>query len=281
MAETTTNAGVRVIAVASGKGGVGKTNVSVNLACALAAKRRRVWLLDADFGLANVDVLLGLRVRNTLADVVDGRCALADIVIDGPAGLKIVPAASGVERMANLSLVEARGLIEAFSVLADELDVLVVDVAAGISHSVMMFAGAAHEVLVVVCDEPASMTDAYALIKVLHQDYGVAQVRILANMVRSEAEGRALYRKLARVTDQYLDVVVRYAGYVPFDDQLRRALRLRQPVLLANPGARASHAFKKLADTVDTWDRPDAASGNISFFLESALARPAGASGAP
>jgi flagellar biosynthesis protein FlhG len=134
-----------------------------------------------------------------------------------------------------------------------------------------MFASAADDVLVVVCDEPASITDAYALIKVLSRDHGVRRVRILANMVRSAKQGQVLYRKLARVTDRYLDVVAQYAGYVPHDDLLQRALRSRQPVVTAFPDTRATHAFKKLAESVDTWDRPSGASGGIQFFLESAV----------
>lgn len=261
----------RVVAVASGKGGVGKTNVSVNLAAAQAMAGKRVWLLDADLGLANVDVLLGLQVGRNLSHVLGGECELADILIDGPSGMKIIPASSGVQQMASLSALDSANLVHAFSELADELDLLVVDSSAGISHSVTMFASAADDVLVVVCDEPASITDAYALIKVLSRDHGVRRVRVLANMVRSAKQGQILYRKLARVTDRYLDVVARYAGYVPHDDLLQRALRKRKPVVTAFPETRATQAFKKLAESVDTWDRPDGASGGIQFFLESAV----------
>jgi flagellar biosynthesis protein FlhG len=127
---------------------------------------------------------------------------------------------------------------------------------------------------VVVCDEPASITDAYALIKVLAQQHGVRRMRVLANMVRSAKQGQVLYRKLARVADRYLDVVVHYAGYVPHDDLLQRALQRQQPVVTAFPDTRATHAFKKLSDSVDTWDSPPGARGNIQFFLESAVGGP-------
>ena len=262
---------VQVVAVASGKGGVGKTNVSVNLATVQALRGRRVCLFDADLGLANVDVLLGLSVRQNLSHVLDGTCELSDIIVDGPGGLKIVPASSGVARMSDLGVAECGGLIQAFSELGTELDLLIVDTAAGISTSVTMFARAAHHALIVVCDEPASITDAYALIKVLVRDHGLHQAHVLSNMVRSPAEGQALYQKIARVTDRYLDVSLNYAGYIPQDDFLRKALQRQQPVVTVYPEARSSTAFKKLADVADKWSVPSGPSGHLEFFLERAL----------
>lgn len=260
-----------VIAVASGKGGVGKTNVSVNLAVALALRNRKTWIMDADLGLANVDVLLGLSPRRNISHVLQGECDLEDIVLNGPHGVKIVPAASGIQRMAELSKAESSGIIHAFSDMIEDIDVLIVDTAAGISSSVSMFAAAAHQVLVVVCNEPASITDGYALVKVLSRDHGIREVQVLANMVRSHAEGRELYHKIARVTDRYLDVTARYAGFVPHDDFLRRALQRQEPVVTAYPSCRATEAFKNLAEVADTWIRPVAARGQVEFFLERAL----------
>jgi flagellar biosynthesis protein FlhG len=260
-----------VITVASGKGGVGKTNVSVNLAAAQAARGQRVMLLDADLGLANVDVLLGLEVGRNLEDVLEGRCSLEEIVVTGPAGVRVVPAASGVKRLANLDSLQASGIVRAFSELTADIDLLIVDAAAGINTGVTTFAAAAHEVLVVVCDEPASITDAYALVKVLAREHGIRRFHVLANMVRNATEGRGLYRKIARVAETYLDVVLRFAGYVPHDDFLRRALQRRSPVVTEFPEVGASIAFKKLGELVDTWDRPARVSGNIGFFLERAL----------
>ncbi len=262
---------VQVIAVASGKGGVGKTNVSVNLATVQAMRGRKVWMLDADLGLANVDVLLGLNVRRNLSHVLDGSCELADVVVEGPGGMQIVPAASGVARMTTLGAAECGGLIQAFSEVASDAELLVVDTAAGISTSVTMFVRAAQQALVVVCDEPASITDAYALIKVLARDHGMHQIQVLSNMVRSPAEGRALYQKIARVTDRYLDVNLNYAGHIPYDDFLRKALQRQQPVVTVYPDARSSAAFKKLADKADTWRVPSGPSGHLEFFFERAL----------
>lgn len=260
-----------VIAVASGKGGVGKTNVSVNLAVALAMQGRKTWIMDADLGLANVDVLLGLSPKRNLSHVLQGECDLRDIVLEGPQGVKVVPASSGIQRMAELTRAESSGIIHAFSEMAADIDVLIVDTAAGISSSVSMFAAAAHQVLVVVCNEPASITDAYAMVKVLSRDHGIREVQVLSNMVRSQLEGRDLYQKIARVTDRYLDVTARYAGFVPHDDFLRRALQRQEPVVTAYPACRATEAFKKLAGVADTWIGAPGGNGQVEFFLERAL----------
>lgn len=259
---------VRVIAVASGKGGVGKTNVSVNLAVGMSQLGRQVMLLDADLGLANVDVMLGLQPRANLSHVLDGSRTLEEVVVEGPAGVRIVPASSGVARMADLSPAEHGGLIRAFSELSLPLDVLVVDTAAGVSDAVARFARAAQEVLVVVCDEPASITDAYALIKVLNRDHRVDRFNVLANMVPDEAAGRQLHRKLALVCDRFLDVVVRYAGAIPYDPALRAAIQRQCAVVEASPGCPASRAFKKLAHAADNWAIQTDSRGHLEFFVE-------------
>ena len=172
----------RVVAVTGGKGGVGKTTVSINLAAALAAQGEAVVLLDADLGLANVDVLLGLSPTRTLAEVVAGECALEDVILSGPYGMGIVPGASGIQHMAALDVRARSGIIAAFGALERRLDCLVVDTAAGIGGTTLDFCSAAHDVLVVVCDDPASIMDAYATIKVLAQGGGKRRFRVLVNM---------------------------------------------------------------------------------------------------
>jgi len=261
---------VRVIAVTGGKGGIGKTNVSVNLSLGLAGLGRKVVLLDADLGLANVDLLLGVEPARTLADVMAGECSLKEVLVNGPGGIRIVPAASGVRSMASLSPQQHNGLIQAFSEL-DDVDVLIVDTAAGISDSVTSFINAAQEVLVVVCDEPASITDAYALIKVLNRDLGMFKFNVLTNMVTSETEARQLFNKLSQVADRFLDVALRFAGSIPQDDMLRKAVKKRQPVLTAYPGSPSAKAFKALAREVDRWPLPKSASGKLEFFVERLL----------
>src|ERR1700741_1073955 len=164
---------VQVIAITSGKGGVGKTSVSVNLSTSLAMSGKQVMLLDGDLGLANVDVMLGLQPSYNLAHVLEGQCTLDETILGGPAGLMVVPASSGKKNMAELTRAENAGLVRAFSELSRPLDVLIVDTAAGIADSVITFSQASQEVIVVICNDPASLTDAYALIKVLNRDHGV------------------------------------------------------------------------------------------------------------
>jgi len=262
---------VQVIAVASGKGGVGKTNVSINLATALAKRGRSVMLLDADLGLANVDVVLGLRAKKTLADVLEGNCELDDVVIDGPEQVMVVPAASGVRRMASLGTQETAGIIQAFSTLKRPLDTLIVDTAAGLSESVVSFARAASDVLVVACDEPASLADAYALIKTLNRHHEIAEFRMLSNMVRSAAQGRDVFDKLSKVAHRFLDVNLVYEGFVPEDEYLRKAIQRQKAVVNAYPRSRAALAFRRLAMRTVQWPVPATASGHIAFFFERAV----------
>ena len=262
---------VRVVAVTSGKGGVGKTNVSVNLAMAMAQQGKDVLIMDADLGLANIDVLLGVQPTATLHDVLAGRACLEEVVVDGPAGLRIIPAASGVQEMAELSPAEHAGLVRAFSELSFNVDVLVVDTAAGIADSVVSFTRAAQDVIVVVCDEPASITDAYALIKLLNRDYGVFRFHILANMAGSAQEGRDAYDKIARVSDRFLDVALDYMGHVPRDEYLVKAVRRQRAVVEAYPRSRAATAFRNLADKIEKWPVPKAAGGHLEFFVERLL----------
>jgi len=259
---------VRVIAVTSGKGGVGKTNLSVNLRVARSQMGRRVALLDADMSLANVDILLGLSPKYNLSHVLHGEKTLEDIMLTGPAGLKVIPASSGVQQMAELSNIEQAGVIRAFSEIDQSLDVLIVDTAAGISSSVVNFARACQEIIVVVCDEPTSLTDAYAYIKLLNRDYGLNKFHIVANMVQSAQQGEQLFNKLGKVTEKYLDVTLSYTGAVPFDEYLRKSVQKQSPVLEAFPRSKSALAIRNLALKIDGWPIKIQAGGYLEFFVE-------------
>lgn len=259
---------VRVIAVTGGKGGVGKTNVAVNLGMAMANGGKKVMIMDADLGLANVDVMLGLHPRLNLHHVLTGEHTLEDIIIEGPGDLRIIPASSGVKGMACLTPQVHAGLIQAFSELSQAVDVLIVDTAAGISDAVTVYTRAAQEVVVVVCDEPASITDAYAIIKLMNREHGVNRFRILSNMATSPQHGREIYIKIANVTDRFLDVALDYLGYVPEDEYLRKSVRKQRAVFEAFPRSKSAQAFAKLADKANKWPMPISAAGHLEFFVE-------------
>jgi len=262
---------IQVIAVTGGKGGVGKTNLSVNLSMALAEHRRRVMLLDADLGLANVDILLGLKPKHTLADVINGNASMLDVIVNGPGGVRIVPASSGVQHMANLNLHEHAALINGFAELANQIDVMIVDTAAGISSNVVNFVRACQEVIVVVCDEPSSITDAYALIKLMNTEYHMTRFQVVANMCRTAQEGSRLFQKLNQTCERFLDVTLQYMGHIPFDENVRSAVQKQKPLLQYAPRSKAAQAIRLLANKVISWPTPKHASGHMEFFVEHLL----------
>ena len=270
---------VKVIAVSSGKGGVGKTNVSVNLAASLAKDGKEVLLLDADLGLANVDVLLGLNPAYDLSHVISGERALEEVMIDGPANLKVIPASSGISRMANLTPPEQAGLINAFNELGHAIDIMVVDTAAGISDSVVNFCCASQEVVVVVCDEPASITDAYAFIKVMSREHKVEHFHILANMAHTTHEGRELFNKLSKAADRFLDVMLTFMGTVPYDERLRKAVQHQRAVVEAFPRSPSALALKRIARQIDSWPDTTGMGGQLEFFIERLVNAGAAANG--
>ncbi len=259
---------VKVIAVSSGKGGVGKTNVSVNLAVSLAREGKEVMILDADLGLANVDVLLGLSPEYDLSHVISGERTLEEVIVEGPAGVKIIPASSGISRMADLSNAEQAGLISAFSELGHIIDVLIVDTGAGIASNVMKFCSAAQEILIVVCDEPASITDAYALIKVMSREHNSKRFQIVANMAHTAYEGRELFQKLSKATDRFLDVMLTFVGAIPYDTKLRKAVQHQRAVVDAFPRSPSSLALKRVAQQLGKSGGRSKTQGHLEFFVE-------------
>jgi len=265
-----------VVAITSGKGGVGKTSVAVNLAVSLARQGRQVMLFDADLGLANVDIALGLKPRFDVSHVLSGERSLDEIMLPGPAGIHVIPAASGIAAMASLDRPAQAGLVHAFSELSLPLDTLLVDTAAGIDTPVLTFASACQEIVVVICDEPTSLTDAYALVKVLNQECGVRRFRVLANMVRDNSQGTRLFERLCGVADRFLNVHLSYLGAVPQDEYLRKAVRARRALVCEYPRSAAARALGEIATRLAHDTAEDSAPGGVGFFMERLFAGAAG-----
>ncbi len=253
----------QAIAITSGKGGVGKTNLAVNLAVRLARLGRRVCLLDGDLGLANADVLCNLTPRWTLEQVVSGRCRLTEAMLPAPGGFRLIPGACGVARMADLDGADRRALLEHLAALEHVADDLVIDTAAGLGANVMAFVAAASRVLVVTTPEPTAMTDAYGMIKALNAGSPGLGLSLVVNMVVSEAEGRNVFDRMNRVSRTFLGRALRWGGAVPFDDTVRDAIRHRVPFTLYAPGAPAAVAVDRLARSVLGITGGPAASGGF------------------
>jgi flagellar biosynthesis protein FlhG len=265
-----------VISVTSGKGGVGKSNVVVNLAIAMAQQGRRVLVVDADLGVGNVDVLLGLKPRFNLNQVMTGEQRLADIIMTGPAGIRVIPAGSGVQEYTRLDRSDQLRLLEEMDLLEEQFDVVLVDTAAGISENVTYFNSAAQEIIVVASPEPPSLTDVYALIKLLATRYGERRFKVLVNMVNNSSDALEVFARLANVTSRFLDISLDYLGAVQWDDRLVDAVRQQRAVLELHPNAVSSRCFQNLGRRLAEQRCEEQAKGNIQFFFRQRFAAASG-----
>lgn len=257
---------LRTIAVTSGKGGVGKTNLVVNLALALTRLDRKVLVIDADLGLANVDVILGLSPRYTIRDVIQGDKTMEEVVVQGPGGVQILPATSGVSEMSTLGNDEKLMILQELDSFQTDADVVIIDTAAGISDTVLYFNIAAQERLVVATGEPTSLTDAYALIKVLYTQHQERRFRLVVNNVKDAAEAKGVYRKLGAAVDHFLGgVSLDYLGFIPTDPAVNQAVMQQKALLEAFPGSPAAKGIKNLARNLLAQPVEDTG-GNIKFF---------------
>ncbi len=256
----------RVIAITSGKGGVGKTNIVANLGYALSQLGKKVLLFDADLGLGNIDVLLGLTPRYNLSHVILGEKSIPEIIVDGPGNMKILPASSGIHELTNLSEGQQQKILLELDLLIEPVDILLIDTAAGISSNVIYFNISAHEIMVVASPEPTSITDAYALMKVLSLKYAATHFKLLINSASSVDEADDIFRQLQLVADRFLDISIEYMGYVICDKQVVRTVKQQKIVCEKYPDAAASKCFMELAQKICESPPASLLAGADKFF---------------
>jgi flagellar biosynthesis protein FlhG len=260
---------VRTIAIASGKGGVGKTNVVANLAIALRRLGKNVMVLDADLGLSNIDVLLQLAPKYNIQHVLSGEMTLKDIVVEGPLGIKILPAGSGIQELTSLDEFQRLKLLEEFDAYDGALDFLLIDTAAGISENVAFFCIAAQDIVVITTPEPTAITDAYALIKVLFTRYQEKEFRILVNLTRSSEEGFEVFRRLSIAAEKFLNISLDYLGHIPLDECMQKAVRSQRALLEIYPNSIASRQFAEIG--LKFSDSKSKVKGTLQFFIGNLL----------
>ncbi len=237
----------QVIAITSGKGGVGKSNIAVNLAIKMAESGKRVALLDADLGLANADVLCNVDLKWNLSHLISKKRQLSEVMIKTPGGFYLIGGASGLAKMADLTDMDRQRILDSLSELEATFDVLIIDTGAGINANVLCFTRAADHVLIVTTPEPTAITDAYAVAKVMIRDGQQRQMSLLVNQVRSASEGRAVYERISKVARQFLGVGLYDAGYVFSDENVSLAVRRRNPFVISAPRCNASACVAQLA----------------------------------
>ncbi len=258
----------QIIGIASGKGGVGKTTVSVNLAVMLASMGKKVMVFDADLGLANAQLAMGCRTPYNFSHVLSGEKTVNEIIIEGPMGVKLVPGASGIQHMASLSQAETAGIIQAFSDIEEDLDYFIVDLAAGLSDTVMTFLRACQHRFIVLKNEPSSIADAYGTIKVMIQDYQLDNIGLIPNGVFSQDEGERLYGSINSVIQNFLGSRVDYLHSITQDEMVLRAIKSSQPLVTFAPSSIASRDFRALGKVVTNLDKNVSMSGGLQFFIE-------------
>jgi len=238
----------RVVAITSGKGGVGKTNLVANIGFSLVSMGKKTLVLDADLGLGNIDVILGLTPKYNLSHVVTGEKTLREILVEGPGRLNILPAASGIEEMANLSRDKKLKILTELEDVMEDMDIVLIDTAAGISSNVMYFNSVAQDIVVIVSPEPTSITDAYAVMKLLFLKYRRDKFYLVSNFVRSVKEGTEIYRQLKLVTDKFLDIDLKYLGQVFLDENITICVKWQKLLVKDYPESVASKCFMTLAE---------------------------------
>ncbi|HXV19580.1 MAG TPA: MinD/ParA family protein [Desulfuromonadales bacterium] len=261
----------RVFSVTSGKGGVGKTAIVSNLAMVLAKKGKKVLVIDADLGLANIDVIFGLAPRYNLNNFFNGEQSLRGIIADGPRGIKILPAGSGIQRFTHLDAGMKMHFLEELGTLHGEFDVVLIDTESGISENVTYFNAAAQDILVVTTPDPTAITDAYTLMKLLSTRYDQKQFYLVVNFAGSSEEGLEVFQKLTMVSHRYLDISIDFLGCITADKRMPEALRRQKTVVELYPGGRSSLAIESLANSLDSAPLRQQPKGTLQFFWKQFL----------
>lgn len=261
---------VKTIAVTSGKGGVGKTNVVANLAIAIKKLGKDVIIMDADLGLSSIDVLLNVAPRYTIQHVLNSEMRLRDILIDGPKGIKILPAGCGIQELTALDEFQRLRILEEFDSFDSDVDVLLIDTAPGISENVAFFCIAAQEIVIVTSQEPTSLTDAYALIKVLCTRYQEKEFSIIVNSVRNSHEGFEVFSRLSLATERFLNISLDYLGYIPSDAHVQEAVRAQRAFVDIYPNGLAARQIHEIATRVLATNNK--VKGTLQFFIGNLLA---------
>jgi flagellar biosynthesis protein FlhG len=259
---------LRVIAVCSGKGGVGKTHVSANLAVLAAKRGLRVLIVDADLGLANVEILFGIKPRYHLGHLLEGTVPVEQIIAQGPHGICVLPSGSGVQKLTRLDDAQKLRMVTALDPLEDRFDLVMIDNGAGIGENVMFFTGAAQEALLILTPEPTSFTDAYATVKVLCQNASVRHFNVVVNQVPGEGPARDLYAKLTQVTERFLSAQMRYLGYLPRDENVHRAAMAQRPLVDLYPSSPSARALAVVASRIFDEPAPAVLDGGMKFLWQ-------------
>lgn len=258
----------RVIAVTSGKGGVGKTNVVGNMAVALSRMGKRVVIIDADVGLANIDIIFNLRPDFNISHIINSQKTLNQVMVTSDHGIKILPGGSGFAELTQLNEGEKLNLLSEFESLSDQADIIFVDTGAGISSNVLYFNSACDECIVIATREPTSITDAYAMMKILSGEYGTKYFKLIVNMVDSDAQAKRVYASLSAALDKYLkNVVLEYTGHIPFDRQLQTAVQNRGLVMDNFPDSMAAKAIEDIALNLGNTPARANSNGSLTFFM--------------
>ena len=268
--ELRTDRSIRTIAVASGKGGVGKTNIAANLAIAMSRLGRQVMVVDADLGLSNLDILLNLAPKFNIRHLLDGTRSLAEVLKAGPEGIRILPAGNGVQELTRLDEFQRLALLEAFDAYPGDTDVLLIDTAAGISENVTFFCSAAQEIVIVTTPEPTAITDAYQMIKVLYSQYQENKCNVLVNAARSREEADEVFLRLSRASERFLNIALNYIGYLPYDESVRTAVAAQRAFLEMFPRSFLAKCIGDIA--AELLNRDSRIKGTLQFFIGNLLA---------